>query len=115
MRIPNRAGFPRFLGRVALFALALMLVPKTAAALDSRCSVRIEVVFAESGGNPREPHLTSLTANPAYSMSWVEGKGGRQVYDLSGPGADTGCRDGIDLLRRDPAIFELRVVETAHF
>jgi hypothetical protein len=110
-----KAGLPGFLERAALCALALMAMPITATAFDSRCSVRIEVVFAQSAGNPRNPQLTSLTANPAYSLSWIEGKGGRQTYDLTGPGADTRCRDGVDLLRRDPEIFEVRVVETTRF
>jgi hypothetical protein len=36
----------------------------------------------------------------------------RHVYDLTGPGGDAMCRDGVDLLQRDPAVMELRVVET---
>lgn len=115
MLTSSQAKVFRFLERTALFAFALMTMPITAAALDSRCSARIEVVFAGSEANPRNPRLTALTANPAYSLAWIEGRGGRHVYSLTGPGTDTQCRDGVDLLRRDPAIFELRVVETAHF
>jgi hypothetical protein len=98
-----------------LLAFAAMIVPITAAAFESKCSTRIEVVFAQAAGNPRNPQLTSLTDSPGYTLTWVEGKGGRHVYDLTGPGADTLCRDGVDLLQRDPAILELRVVETQHF
>jgi hypothetical protein len=112
MRTSRRARVVWLLECAALLACGLLLVPVTAAAFESRCSARIEVVFAESVGNPRNPRFTSLTANPAYSLAWVEGKGMRHVYDLTGPGGDAMCRDGVDLLQRDPAVMELRVVET---
>ena len=101
--------------RIAFFACALLMMPITAAAFESRCSARIEVVFATSVANPRNPGFTALTANPGYTLAWVEGRGLRHVYDLVGPAADTLCQDGVDLLRRDPAIIELRVIATHRF
>jgi hypothetical protein len=103
----------RHLELATLLACALLLMPRVAAALDSRCSVRIEVHLSGSVSNPRKPRLfDSLIANPVYSVSWVEGKGSRHVFDLSGPGADFMCRDGVEMLRRDPIVWELRVLES---
>jgi hypothetical protein len=96
----------------ALLACGLLLMPLAAAALESRCSTRIEVVLDSEVANPRNTgFITSLTGNPLYSLTWVEGKGSRHVFDLTGPGADAMCKDGVELLRRDAAILELRVVE----
>jgi hypothetical protein len=96
----------------ALLACGLLLMPLAAAALESRCSTRIEVVLDSEVANPRNTgFITSLTGNPLYSLTWVEGKGSRHVFDLTGPGADVLCKDGIELLRRDAAILELRVVK----
>jgi hypothetical protein len=103
----------RHIELATLLACALLLIPVVAAALDSRCSVRIEVQLNGSVSNPRDPRVfTTLIANPAYSVSWVEGKGARHVFDLSGPGGDFMCRDGVEMLRRDPAIWDVRVIET---
>ena len=115
MRTTRKQRLLWLIERAALLAIMLLMVPITAVAFESRCSARIEVVFATSVGNPRNPGFTTLTANPAYTLACIEGKGSRHVYDLSGPGADTLCRDGVDLLQRDPAILELRVVETTKF
>lgn len=115
MRKFRKARILRFIERAALFACALLMMPITAAAFESGCSARIEVVFATHVANPRNPGFTSLTANPAYTLAWIEGRGSRHVYDLSGPGTDTMCRDGVELLQRDPAVMQLRVVETQKF
>lgn len=111
MRI--KAKVLRHIEVTTLLACTLLLMPVVAAALESRCSVRIEVQLNDSVSNPRDPRVfTSLIANPGYSVSWVEGERSRHVFDLSGPGGDFMCRDGVELLRRDPAIWEVRVIET---
>lgn len=111
MRIKPRAF--RRIELAALLACTLLLVPMVAAALESRCAVRIEVHLNDSVSNPRNPRLfASLVENTAYTASWVEGQGSRHVFELSGPGGDFMCRDGVELLRRDPAVWELRVIET---
>ena len=103
------------LERAVLIACALLILPVVAVALDNTCSARIELVFAGGIANPRNPRLVSLTDSPGYTLAWIEGRGSRHVYDLTGPGADALCRDGVALLQRDPAIVELRVVETTKF
>ena len=64
----------RMFRQAKLLAFAAMIVPITAAAFESKCSTRIEVVFAQAAGNPRNPQLTSLTDSPGYTLTWVEGK-----------------------------------------
>ena len=53
----------------------------------------------------------ALTANPQYSLTWVEGDDSRAVYVLTGPGMDYQCKGGIELVRRDASILDLRVLE----
>ena len=115
MRTSRKARILWFIERAAFFACALLMMPITAAAFGDGCFTRIEVVFATHVANPRNPGFTALTANPAYTLAWVEGRGSRHVYDLSGPGTDTQCRDGVELLQRDPAVMQLRVIETQKF
>jgi hypothetical protein len=103
------------LERAALIACALLILPVVAVALDKQCSARIELVFA--GGIVQSAQSPPGVAHrqPRVHAAWIEGRGPRHVYDLTGPGADALCRDGVALLQRDPAIVELRVVETTKF
>lgn len=115
MRTSREARILWFIERAAFFACALLMMPITAAAFGSGCFTRIEVVFATHVANPRNPRLVSLTDSPGYTLAWIGGRGSRHVYDLTGPGNDALCRDGVDLVQRDPAIVELHVVETTRF
>lgn len=109
--VHHRARLLRHIERAALLACVLLLVPISAAA-DDRCSARIEVRLDSEVSNPRDPSfIGSLTANPLYSLAWVEGEDSRAVYVLSGPGTDYGCKGGIELVRRDASILELRVLD----
>jgi hypothetical protein len=108
----NKARIFRHIELATLLACALLLMPVVAAAVDSRCMARIEVVLDTEVADPRNPgFMTSLTGNPLYSITWVSGKGSRVVYDLTGPGSDVMCKEGIEKLRRDAAVLELRVLE----
>jgi hypothetical protein len=107
----SRVRLLRHIERAALLACVLLLIPISAAAQD-RCTARIEVQLDSEVSNPRDPSfLSSLTANPLYSLSWVEGDDSRAVYLLTGPGTDYGCKGGIELVRRDASILDLRVLE----
>ena len=108
----SRGRLLRHIERAALLACVLLLLPISAAAQDSRCSERIEVRLDSEVSNPRDPSfLSSLTANPLYSLTWVEGEESRAVYLLTGPGTDYQCKGGIELVRRDASILDLRVIE----
>jgi len=107
----SRARLFKHIERAALLACVLLLVPISAAAQD-RCTARIEVRLDTEVSNPRDPSfLSSLTANPLYSLSWIEGEDSRAVYLLTGPGTDYQCKGGIEMVRRDASILDLRVLD----
>src|SRR5688572_9945832 len=107
----NKERRLRHIELATLLACVLLLVPISAAAHD-RCTARIEVQLDSEVSNPRDPSfLSSVTANPLYSLTWVEGDDSRAVYLLTGPGTDYGCKGGIELVRRDASILDLRVLE----
>lgn len=112
MRSFRKARILRHIELATLLACGLLLMPVVAAAADSKCSARIEVRLDSEVSNPRDPSfLSSLTANPQYSLTWVEGDDSRAVYVLTGPGMDYQCKGGIELVRRDASILDLRVLE----
>ncbi len=55
--------------------------------------------------------MSSLTASPLYSLSWVEGDDSRAVYVLTGPGTDYQCKGGIEMVRQASSILDLRVLD----
>jgi hypothetical protein len=102
----------RHIERAALIACLLLLVPISAAAQGGRCTARIEVQLDAEVSNPRDPSfMSSLTASPLYSLTWVEGDESRAVYVLTGPGTDDQCKAGIDIVRRASSILDLRVLD----
>jgi hypothetical protein len=108
----NKARLLRHIELATLLACVLLLVPISAAAQNSRCKARIEVQLDSEVSNPRDPSfLSSVTANPLYSLTWVEGEDSRAIYLLTGPGTDYQCKGGIELVRRDASILDLRVLE----
>ena len=112
MRTSKKERFLWLAERAALIACALLFMPITAAAFDSECRARVELRLDDEVANPRDPSfVTSLTGNPMYRLVWVKGKDSVHVFDLIGPGNDLLCHDGIDLLRRDAAILDLRVID----
>jgi hypothetical protein len=61
--------------------------------------------------NPRDPSfLSALSANPLYTITWVEGNDSTAVVDLTGPATDYHCDDEIRRLSRDAHILNLKVL-----
>jgi hypothetical protein len=107
----TRSRIIRHIERAALLASVLLLVSISAATADDRCTARIEVQLDGEVSNPRDPSfLGSLTADPQYSLTWVESEESRAVYLLTGPGTDYQCRGGIEMVRRASSILDLRVL-----
>ena len=111
MKAATRKHARLLLGLELAGFLALLLLPIAAAAAD-QCKARVALRLDDEVENPRDPgFLGSLTANPLYSLTWVKSNGAREVYDLTGPGTDYQCQGGIEILRRDASVLDLRVIE----
>jgi hypothetical protein len=108
----NKARLLWHIELATLLACGLLLMSVVAAAQGGRCMARVELVLDSEVSDPRNPgFVSSLTGSPLYSLSWIEGEGSRVVYDLTGPGSDEMCKGGIEMLRRDAAVLDLRVLE----
>src|SRR5215470_18027486 len=92
--------------------LALSLMPGLAAAQGSQCHARVELKLDDEVENPRDAgFLSSLAASPGYSLTFVRTRGSRFVYDVIGPGTDPQCSQGIEMLRRNASVLDLRVTK----
>lgn len=92
------------------FALLLLALNGASFAQDA-CRARIEIRIDAEIPNARDPSfITGLIANPQYRLAWVSGDSTRGVYDLTGPASDENCSSGIDQLRRDAAVLDVKVL-----
>jgi hypothetical protein len=97
---------------VALLAGLCVLGPADVrSAPPDRCHARLSLTLTPDVPNPRDPSfLSTLTANPLYSLIWVEGNDTTAVVDLTGPATDYHCEDEIRRLSRDAHIMDLQVL-----
>jgi hypothetical protein len=96
---------------IAAAALATVLgIGDGESAVPERWHARLSLKLTPDVPNPRDPtHLSTLTANPLYQITWVEGDGTNAVVDLIGPATDYHCEDEIRRLGRDAHIMDLKV------
>jgi hypothetical protein len=96
-------------------AVSLAIVPNTGngeSAVPDRCHARLVVTLTPDVPNPRDPSfLSALSANPLYTLAWVEGNDSTAVVDLTGPATDYHCADEIRRLSRDAHIMDLKVLQ----
>ncbi len=112
MNAVTKSRLVKHIERAAIIACVLLLVPISAAAQGGRCTARIEVQLDAEVSNPRDPSfMSSLTASPLYSLTWVRGEGSRVVYVLNGPGTDVRCQQGIAMMRRAASVLDVRVLD----
>ena len=73
----------------------------------------MEVKLEPSVPNPRDPSfLSALVANPLYQVVWISGTDTTAVYELTGPATDYRCENGIELMRRNANVMDLKVLES---
>jgi hypothetical protein len=98
---------------IAAAALATVFgVGDGRSAVPDRCHARLSLKLTPDIPNPRDPtFLSTLTANPLYQITWVEGDDTTAVVDLTGPATDFHCEDEIRRLGRDAHIMDLKVLQ----
>ncbi|HEV7441902.1 MAG TPA: hypothetical protein VGO18_04860 [Steroidobacteraceae bacterium] len=93
----------------------LAAVPNTGhseSAIPDRCHARLSLTLTPDVPNPRDPSfLSALSANPLYTITWVEGSDSTAVVDLTGPATDYHCTEEIKRLSRDAHILDLKVLQ----
>ena len=57
--------------------------------------------------------LKSLVADPRYSLKWVRGSDTTAIVDLTGPGSDTQCQQGMDVISRSAHVVSVKAVDPA--
>jgi hypothetical protein len=98
-----------------LFAVALIaLLGSTSAAADPTelCDLRLKVQLTPDVPNPRDPgFLSSLLGNHSGYQLTLQRQRGDFVIDLEleGSGADDGCRNVVEALRRDGRVVFIQV------
>jgi hypothetical protein len=97
-----------------ILGAALAAVPNTGyaqSAVPDRCHARLLLTLTPDVPNYRDPaFLSALSANPLYTITWVEGQDSAAVVDLTGPATDYHCEQEIKRLSRDAHILELKVL-----
>jgi hypothetical protein len=96
-------------------AVALAAVPNTVygeSPVPDRCHARLSLTLTPDIPNPRDPSfLSALSANPLYTLTWVEGHDSTAVVDLTGPATDYHCADEIRRLSKDAHVMDLKVLQ----
>ena len=100
---------PSYLATAALLAVALS---PGARAGDASCQVRLALQLTpDAAATSRPGFLASLIADPRYSLKWIRGSDTTAVVDLSGPGKDAQCQQGMDVLSRSAHVVSLKAVD----
>jgi hypothetical protein len=100
---------PHYLATAAMVAVALSSAGRAA---DDRCQVRLALQLTPDAAATSSPgFLTSLIADPRYSLTWIRGSDTTAIVDLSGPGNDGQCQQGMDLLSRSAHVVSMKAVD----
>jgi hypothetical protein len=100
---------PHFAATAVVVAVAL---GSGLCAADETCRVRLALQLTPDAASTSDPgFLTSLVADPRYSLKWIRGSDTTAIVDLSGPGADAQCQQGMDLLSRSAHIVSIKAVD----
>jgi hypothetical protein len=98
---------PHYLATAAVVAVAL-----SSAHADESCQVRLALQLTPDAASTSSPgFLTSLIADPRYSLKWIRGSDTTAIVDLSGPGNDAQCQQGIDVLSRSAHVVSVKAVD----
>lgn len=99
---------PHYLATAAVVAVALTC----RAHADESCQVRLSLQLTPDAATTSSPgFLSSLIADPRYSLRWIKGSDTTAVVDLSGPGNDAQCQQGMDVLSRSAHVVSMKKVE----
>jgi hypothetical protein len=99
---------PHYPATAAVVAVAL----SCAAYADESCQVRLALQLTPDAASTSSPgFLTSLIADPRYSLTWIRGSDTTAIVDLSGPGNDAQCQQGMDVLSRSAHIVSIKAVD----
>ncbi len=97
---------------VAVVAAALNTAVALAAPPPS-CDVQLSVQLTPDVQNPTDPgFLNSIVADPQYRLSWIEGTGTAATVELTGPGSDERCANGVSRLGRSGYVLNVSVIES---
>jgi hypothetical protein len=81
-------------------------------AADEGCQVRLALQLTPDAASTSSPgFLTSLIADPLYSIKWIRGSDTTAIVDLSGPASDAQCQQGMDLLSRSAHVVSLKAID----
>ena len=97
--------------RIAATVVAV-LVSAGVQAQSGNCRVHLGLKLTpDAADTSSSGFLKSLIADPTYALKWIKGDDTSAVVDLSGPGSDTGCAHGVDLLTRSAHVVDVKVLE----
>jgi hypothetical protein len=95
---------------LAATAVALALSAGTDAA-DSTCRVRLALQLTpDAARTDSSGFLKSLVADPRYSLKWIRGSDTTAIVDLTGPGSDTQCQQGMDVISRSAHVVSVKAI-----
>jgi hypothetical protein len=97
-----------YLAVAALVAVAL----GSEAHAEESCQVRLALQLTPDAAATSSPgFLASLIADPRYSLKWIRGSDTTAIVDLSGPGKDEQCQQGMDVLSRSAHVVSMKAVD----
>jgi hypothetical protein len=100
---------PHYLATAAMVAVALS---SGARAGDDTCQVRLALQLTPDAAATSSPgFLSSLIADPRYSLKWIQGSDTAAIIDLSGPANDAQCQQGMDRLSRSAHVVSVKAVD----
>jgi len=93
-------------------AIAALVAVSSAAQAEESCQVRLALQLTPDAAATSSPgFLASLIADPRYSLKWIRGSDTTALVDLSGPGKDEQCQQGMDVLSRSAHVVSMKTVD----
>lgn|SRR3569832_131314 len=93
-------------------AIAAVVAVSFAARAEESCQVRLALQLTPDAAATSNPgFLASLIADPRYSLKWIRGSDTTALVDLSGPGKDEQCQQGMDVLSRSAHVVSIKAVD----
>src|ERR1700753_1805636 len=91
------------------FAAVAVVLSSGVWAAEESCHVRLALQLTpDAASTSSQGFLSSLVADPLYSLKWVRGSDTTAIVDLSGPAGDSQCQQGMDLLSRSAHVVSLK-------
>ena len=82
------------------------------AAGPTSCDVRLSLQLTPDAASTQSPgFLTALVADPRYQLTWIQGSDTSAIVQLTGPGSDSQCSEGIDRLGRSSHVQDVKVIQ----